>query len=164
MAIYAGSAPQSLAGKSAYQQAVDAGYKGTEAEFNELLFNLPKYGDLGSAALLNVPASGNAASGEIVLGSDTRLTDSRTAKNIHNTYNAQSTDPISGKGVSSALSTLGTAATKNVTNSYNAASTDPISGQGVAAALAGFSGGTDIQISQTKPSGQSEGGLWFKVL
>ena len=33
---------------------------------------------LGTAAPLNVPASGNAASGEVVKGSDTRLTDSRT--------------------------------------------------------------------------------------
>lgn len=34
--------------------------------------------DAGTAAALNVPASGNAASGEVVLGSDTRLSDSRT--------------------------------------------------------------------------------------
>lgn len=33
--------------------------------------------DAGTAATLNVPASGNAASGEVVKGSDTRLTDSR---------------------------------------------------------------------------------------
>jgi hypothetical protein len=33
---------------------------------------------LGTAATNNVPASGNAASGEVVLGSDTRLTDART--------------------------------------------------------------------------------------
>lgn len=42
------------------------------------------YGDitgtpaLGTAAALNVPASGNAASGEVVKGSDTRLSDART--------------------------------------------------------------------------------------
>ena len=33
---------------------------------------------LGTAALVNVPASGNATSGEAVLGSDTRLTNTRT--------------------------------------------------------------------------------------
>lgn len=33
---------------------------------------------LGTSATLNVPAAGNAASGEVVKGSDTRLTDSRT--------------------------------------------------------------------------------------
>lgn len=32
----------------------------------------------GTASTLNVPVSGNAASGEVVLGSDTRLSDSRT--------------------------------------------------------------------------------------
>ena len=35
-------------------------------------------GGLGTAALLNVPASGNAAAGEVVKGNDTRLSDSRT--------------------------------------------------------------------------------------
>jgi hypothetical protein len=34
--------------------------------------------DLGTAAFLDVPASGNAASGEVVKGDDTRLTNSRT--------------------------------------------------------------------------------------
>ncbi len=34
--------------------------------------------DAGTAAALNVPASGNATSGQVVKGSDTRLTDSRT--------------------------------------------------------------------------------------
>lgn len=34
--------------------------------------------DAGTAAALNVPASGNAAAGEVVKGSDTRLTDART--------------------------------------------------------------------------------------
>lgn len=38
---------------------------------------------LGTAATLNVPASGNAASGEVVKGSDTRLSDSR-APTSHN--------------------------------------------------------------------------------
>lgn len=33
---------------------------------------------LGTAAVLNAPASGNAGAGEVVKGSDTRLTDSRT--------------------------------------------------------------------------------------
>ena len=34
--------------------------------------------DAGTAASKNYPSSGNAASGEVVLGSDTRLTDART--------------------------------------------------------------------------------------
>ena len=104
MAIYAGSKSQSLAGKSAYQLAVEDGYTGSEAEFKQLLYNLPSYAALGSAALKDIPASGNASSTQVVLGNDTRLTDSRTAKNIQNTYSATSTDPISGKGVAAALS------------------------------------------------------------
>lgn|GEM_PF-4657365 len=37
----------------------------------------------GTAALLNAPASGNAAAGEAVKGSDTRLTDERVASGVH---------------------------------------------------------------------------------
>lgn len=39
---------------------------------------------LGTASAKNVPASGNAAIGEVVLGSDTRLTDARNAKDVYN--------------------------------------------------------------------------------
>lgn len=49
-------------------------------DYNELL-NTPA---LGTAALLNVPASGNASSGQVVLGSDTRLNETTivTLQNI----------------------------------------------------------------------------------
>lgn len=40
---------------------------------------LSKVSDAGTAAALNVPASGDAASGEVVKGSDTRLTNARAA-------------------------------------------------------------------------------------
>ena len=39
---------------------------------------------LGTAAYKNIPSSGNASSSQIVLGSDTRLTDSRNAKDVYN--------------------------------------------------------------------------------
>lgn len=39
---------------------------------------------LGTASAKNVPASGDAATGEVVLGSDTRLTDARNAKDVYN--------------------------------------------------------------------------------
>ena len=39
-------------------------------------------GSLGTAAGLNVPATGNAASGEVVKGNDTRLTDARSASDV----------------------------------------------------------------------------------
>lgn len=159
MAIYAGSIPQSLAGKSAYQIAFEAGYEGTEEEFGQLLYELPQYADLGSAALKNVPASGDAANGEVVLGNDTRLTDERTAKNIQSTYNAQDTNPINGVGVADALSILGSAASKDVTNTYSATGTDPVSGTAVADALGDF-----VQVTSTQPTNQTAGSLWFKIL
>lgn len=39
---------------------------------------------LGTASAKNVPASGDAVTGEVVLGSDTRLTDARNAKDVYN--------------------------------------------------------------------------------
>lgn len=49
---------------------------------------------LGTSATLNVPASGNAASGEVVKGSDTRLTDSRTPTAHASTHASAGSDPI----------------------------------------------------------------------
>lgn len=49
---------------------------------------------LGTAATLNVPASGNAAAGEVVKGSDTRLTDARTPTSHASTHAAAGSDPV----------------------------------------------------------------------
>lgn len=49
---------------------------------------------LGTAAVLNVPASGNAASGEVVKGSDGRLTDSRTPTAHAAAHGSAGSDPI----------------------------------------------------------------------
>lgn len=49
---------------------------------------------LGTAAVVNVPASGNAADGEAVKGSDTRLTDSRTPTAHASTHASAGSDPI----------------------------------------------------------------------
>ena len=55
--------------------------------------------DSGTAAALNVPAAGNAASGEVVKGSDTRLTDTRTPsstlahKSTHETGESDALSP-----------------------------------------------------------------------
>ena len=48
----------------------------------------------GTAVAKNVPATGNAASGEVVLGSDTRLTDSRTPTTHATTHQADGADAI----------------------------------------------------------------------
>lgn len=47
------------------------------------------FSDLGSAAFKNVPSSGNAGSSEVVLGSDTRLSDARTANGGNADYATQ---------------------------------------------------------------------------
>lgn len=44
------------------------------ASWDQLEHNIP---DLGTAAFKNIPASGNASTGEVVYGTDTRLTDKR---------------------------------------------------------------------------------------
>lgn len=50
--------------------------------------------DAGTAAALNVPASGDAASGEIVKGSDTRLTNARTPSAHASTHASAGSDPL----------------------------------------------------------------------
>jgi hypothetical protein len=49
---------------------------------------------LGTAAPLDVPASGNAAAGQVVKGSDTRLTDARTPSAHAASHAAAGSDPI----------------------------------------------------------------------
>lgn len=61
---------------------------------------------LGSAAYKNVPTSGNASTTEVVLGSDTRLTNARPASDTVSTYSSTGTSPINGTGVAAALGTL----------------------------------------------------------
>lgn len=62
--------------------------------------------DLGTAAEKDIPVSGNASSGQVVMGNDTRLTDSRPSSDVVQTYDSTSEVPISGKGVSEALGTV----------------------------------------------------------
>lgn len=49
---------------------------------------------LGTAAVVNVPASGDAAAGEAVKGSDTRLTNARTPTAHSSTHGPTGSDPI----------------------------------------------------------------------
>lgn len=50
---------------------------------------------LGTSAVLNVPAAGDAAAGEVVKGSDTRLTNARTPSVHATTHSSGGSDPIS---------------------------------------------------------------------
>ena len=53
------------------------------SSFNGAYSSLSGRPTLGTAAAKNVPSSGNAASSEVVLGSDTRLTNSRPASDVY---------------------------------------------------------------------------------
>jgi len=50
---------------------------------------------LGTAAALNVPASGNASASQVVLGTDSRLSDSRAPQSHASTHASGGSDPIS---------------------------------------------------------------------
>ena len=93
-----------LAGKAT------TGHTHTKSQITDL-------GTIGTAAAKNAPVSGNAASTEVVLGNDTRLTDARTPT-THTHTKSQITD----------LGTIGTAAAKNAPASGNAASTEVVLG------------------------------------
>ena len=72
---------------------------------------------LGTASAKDVPTSGNASSSQVVMGNDSRLTDSRTPKS-HTHTKSEITD----------FPTLGTASAKNVPSSGNASSTEVVLG------------------------------------
>lgn len=84
---------------------------------------------LGTASTKNVPTTGNAASGEAVLGSDTRLSDSRTPTTHASTHAAAGSDPL----------------TLSVSQVTGAEST---SNKGVANGYASLDGGGKITASQ----------------
>ena len=88
---------------------------GDSSTFQNLI-NLIK-SRLGKAAYKDIPTSGDAANDEVVLGSDTRLTDSRTPKSHTHTKSQISDFP-----------TFGTAAEKDIPSSGNASSNEVVMG------------------------------------
>ena len=58
--------------------------------------------DLGTAAYKDVPASGNAGTGQVVMGNDSRLTDSRTPTNHAASHRTGGTDPITPESIGAA--------------------------------------------------------------
>lgn len=83
--------------------------------------------DLGTAAAKNVPSSGNAANGECVLGSDTRLSDARPASDVSSWAKAANKPSYSYSEITD-TPTLGTAASKDVPVSGDAAATEVVMG------------------------------------
>lgn len=82
---------------------------------------------LGTAAVKDIPATGNATSSQVVYGTDTRLTDSRTASDVYSWAKA-STKPAYTYSEVGALASGGTAADSSKLNGqlasyYQAAST-----------------------------------------
>lgn len=55
---------------------------------------LANISDAGTAASRNVPATGNATASQVVLGSDTRLSDSRTAVSHASTHRSNGADAV----------------------------------------------------------------------
>lgn len=92
---------------------VQANWNQTTSTSGDYIKNKPT---LGTAAAKDVPATGDASSTEVVLGSDTRLTDSRNAKDVYlwakaankPTYNASEVGAIAttAKGANGGVAEL----------------------------------------------------------
>lgn len=81
---------------------------------------------LGTSATLNVPAAGDAASGEVVKGNDSRLTNSRTPSSHASSHGSAGSDPITIANTQ--VTGLGSASTKDVPVTGNAASGEAVLG------------------------------------
>jgi hypothetical protein len=81
---------------------------------------------LGTASTKNIPATGNASATEVVYGTDTRLTNSRTPTAHASTHASAGSDPISIANTQ--VSGLGTASTKNIPATGNASVTEVVYG------------------------------------
>lgn len=103
--------------------------------------------DAGTAASRNVPASGNAATNEVVLGSDSRLTDARTPT----AHNHAASDVTSGVFATARLGT-GTGTSSNFLRgdgAFEQVTTNDIPGLVAALAAGGGGGGTTNLVSSS---------------
>lgn len=97
---------------SSYEQ-IQSDWGQTSVSAKDYIKNKPT---LGTAAAKNIAASGNASSTEVVMGDDTRLTDSRNAADVYNwakastkpTYTASEVGAIAttDKGSANGVATL----------------------------------------------------------
>lgn len=97
---------------------------------------------LGTAAVKNVSATGNAATTEVVMGNDTRLTDTRTPSAHASTHSSGGTDPISHNNLADL--TVGDPHTQYALDSD----------KGAANGYASLDAGTKVPIAQI-PTGTS---------
>ena len=116
----------------------DSSYVHTDNNYDNaaksVVDNLPTF---GTVVTKDIPASGDAASTEVVMGDDSRLTDART--------------PVSHTHTTSDISnfpTLGTAASKDVAASGNASGTEVVMGN-------------DTRLSDSRPA--SDVSAWAKA-
>lgn len=98
------TAPLNFSGGTVSIQQADATHNGYLSSSDWSTFNAKAAGshthtlsqvtDAGTAAGLNVPASGDAGAGEVVKGNDTRLTDSRAPTSHASSHAAAGSDPV----------------------------------------------------------------------
>mgnify|MGYP002737179692 CR=1 FL=1 len=114
---------------------------------------------LGTASTKNVPATGDAATGEVVLGSDTRLTNSRTPTAHAASHAAAGSDPVTL--AQSQVTNLTTDLAGKVPTSRSISTTAPLSGGGdlsadrtiaIAAASTSASGAVQLEDSVSSTS------------
>lgn len=86
--------------------------------------------DLGTASSKDVPATGNAGANEVVLGNDTRLSDSRPASDVSSWAKADSKPTYQYSEIQNTPS-LGTAAAKDFDNSVIDGSSNLVTGDAV---------------------------------
>ena len=142
---------------------------------------------LGSAASKDVATSGNASTTQVVMGNDSRLSDSRPASDV-SAWAKESTKPsytasevgaiaTTAKGANNGVAELNSSgkvplSQLPVTDSYSSTGSNPVSGKAVAAALATlpepmvFKGslGTGGTITTLPTASSSNKGFTYKVI
>jgi hypothetical protein len=102
------------------------------------LHSLSAITDSGTAAARNVPASGDAASSEVVLGNDTRLADSREPTPHKSTHSAGGNDALTAADVGAAA----------IDHTHSAAQITGLSAVAVSGSYADLSNKPDITAAQ----------------
>lgn len=101
---------------------------GTTSQYFRGDLSLATFPTLGTAAALNVAASGNAASGEVVKGNDTRLSDSRTPTS-HTHAESEITNLTTDLAAKESLLTFNSGLNRTVNTVTNAFTTGVAGGQ-----------------------------------